>query len=62
MPVTLSMLKALTLFKSENGGGRYCGAYRDYRDMMQTTLELLSGASGPPKFAFNLYPLYAGGL
>jgi hypothetical protein len=38
-------LKALTLFKSENGGGRYCGAYRDYRDMMQTTLELLSGAN-----------------
>ncbi len=38
-------LKALTLFKSENGGGRYCGAYRDYRDMMQTTLELLSGTN-----------------
>ncbi|MEI6628452.1 MAG: vWA domain-containing protein, partial [Alphaproteobacteria bacterium] len=38
-------LKALTLFKSENGGGRYCGAYRDYRDMMQTALELLSGTN-----------------
>lgn len=39
-------LKALTYFKTDQGGrGRYCGAYRDYQDMQQVVLELLSGVN-----------------